>query len=143
MSETVTPRTLGPHSPEYTVTVAHALAESVRVLNHATRSADAIDYPATVYQVLGALYTATGRLPQLLGQLSRWLEREAEAGRLAESRHGDVIAAVATGEDALARASRQILAVTAGLEAAQQAIAFVYRRDDDEAAGEAGGEGAG
>jgi len=87
VSETVTLSTLGPHSPEYTVTVADALAECVRVLNHATRSDDAIGYPGAVYQVLGALYTATGRLPQLLSQLSGWLERETEAGRLAEHQH--------------------------------------------------------
>jgi hypothetical protein len=141
VSETVTLSTLGPHSPEYTVTVANALAECVRVLNHATRSDDAIGYPGAVYQVLGAVYTATGRLPQLLSQLSGWLERATEAGRLAEHQHGDVIAAVATAQDALARATAQFAPVTSALEAAQQAIAFVSLRDDGDRPGEAEGEG--
>lgn len=124
MSETITLSTLGPHSPEYTAEVANAMAECVRVLNYATgSSADAgIAYPATVYQVLGAMYTSTGRLPQLLSQLSGWLERAAEAGRLAEDRHGDVIAAVATAQEALVFANGKLASVTSALEAAQAAV---------------------
>jgi len=77
----------------------------------------------------------------LLSQFSGWLERETEAGRLAEHQHGDVIAAVATAQDALARATAQLAPVTSALEAAQQAIAFVSLRDDGDRPGEAEGEG--
>ncbi len=139
MSETITLSTLGPHSPEYTREVAWGLAECVRVLNYATGSAEdaGIAYPATAYEVLGALYTATGRLPQLLSQLSGWLERAAEAGRLAEERHGDVVAAVATAQEALECAAGHVGAVTSALQAAQNAIAGLSMPDDDE-----GGESA-
>jgi len=134
MSETITLSTLGPHSPDYTRKIAWSLAECVRVLNYATASgADTgIAYPATAYEVLGALYTATGRLPQLLSQLSGRLERATEAGRLAEDRHGDVIAAVATAQEALECAGGHIGAVTSALQAAQNAIAGLSMPDDDE-----------
>jgi hypothetical protein len=137
VSETITLSTLGPHSPDYTREIAWGLAECMRVLNYATGSgADAgIAYPATAYDVLGALYTATGRLPQLLSQLSGWLEQAAEAGRLAEDRHGDVIAAVATAQEALAHAGGQISAVTSALQAAQNAIAGLYMPGDGEGGG--------
>lgn len=133
-SETITLSTLGPHSPDYTRQVAWGMAECVRVLNYATGSSadEGIAYPATAYDVLGALYTATGRFPQLLSQLSGWLERAAEAGVLAEDRHGDVIAAVATAQEALARAGGQIAAVTSSLQGAQQAIAGLCMPDDGE-----------
>jgi hypothetical protein len=139
VSETVTLSTLGPYSPEYTVSVAGALAECVRVLNYATGSGEGIGSPAGVFQVLGALGTAAARLPQLLGQLSGWLGRQAEAGWLAEGACGDVIAAVATAEDALARATAQARALSCALQDAQQAIAFVYLREDGEGAGNESG----
>jgi hypothetical protein len=127
MSETITLSTLGPHSLDYTREVASAMAECVRVLNYATGSGaeTAIVYPATSYDVLGALYTATARMPQLLSQLMSWLERTAGAGRLADDRHHDSAAAVAGAQQAAARAVAALATVTAALEAAQQNIAFL------------------
>jgi hypothetical protein len=136
MSETITLSTLGPHSPDYTREVAWAMAECVRVLNYAAGSGveTAIVYPATVYEVLGALYTATARMPQLLSQLNTWLER-AEAGRLADDRHRDPAAAVAGSQEAAGRAKVALRSVTAALETAQQEIAFLRAADRQEDAG--------
>jgi hypothetical protein len=132
MSEPISLSTLGPHSPEYTVQVANAMAECVRVLNHATRLGEAIGYPSTVYDVLGALYTATARFPQLLDQLSGWLEHMTEAGSLGEDQHGDVIGVVAAAEEALARTSGLFGSITSALQAAQQAISGLHLASQDE-----------
>ena len=137
MSETITLSTLGPHSPDYTREVAWAMAECVRVLNYAAGSGveTAIVYPATVYEVLGALSTATARMPQLLSQLNTWLERAVEAGRLADDRHRDPAAAVAGSREAAARAKVALGSVTTALETAQQEIAFLRAADGLEDAG--------
>jgi hypothetical protein len=137
MSETITLSTLGPHSPAYTREVASAMAECVRVLNYASGSGaqTAIVYPAAVYDVLGSLYTATARMPQLLSQLIIWLERAAEAGRLADDRHRDPGAAVSGAQAAAARAEVALGSLTAALEAAQQEIAFLSAADGREDAG--------
>src|SRR5664280_3437845 len=61
-------------------------AEAVRELNHRTHPANSYfgpEYPADVYDVLGALHVGTQRLPQPVGQLGQFPEREAEAGRVA------------------------------------------------------------
>lgn len=125
MSETITLNTLGPHSPEYTREVAWATAECIRVLNYATGSGagTGIAYPATVYEVLGALYTATARMPQLLRQLVAWLDRASGAGGLADDRRRDPAIAVEGAREAIARALAGLGSVTAALEAAQQEIA--------------------
>ena len=124
MTETITLNTLGPHSPKYTAEVAWGLAECVRVLNYATGSSAAagIAYPVTVYELLGALSTTTGRMPQLLSQLARWLEDRMRAGALADDRDGDVGAAVADARGALDRARSSVADATAALQDAQNAI---------------------
>jgi hypothetical protein len=125
VSETITLSVIGPHSPEYTEQVANGLAECVRVLNYATGSAaqGAIGYPATVYDVLGSLYTATGRLPQLLGQLAAWLEEQSARGQFRDELDDDALAAVAAARTALGRAGAGLAEVTAALQDAQNAIA--------------------
>lgn len=137
MSETITLSTLGPHSPDYTREVAWAMAECVRVLNYAAGSGAemAIVYPATVYEVLGALSTATARMPQLLSQLNTWLERAVETSSLADDRHRDPAAAVAASREAAARAKVALGSVTTALETAQQEIAFLRAADGQEDAG--------
>lgn len=74
----------GPHSDDYTRHVAQALAESIRVLNHATRGPDGITYPGTVYDVLGSLNTAVDGLDQLLRQLYQKLNNMHAAGELGD-----------------------------------------------------------
>jgi hypothetical protein len=74
----------GPHSPEYTREVGNALAEAVRVLNHATGShaAEALEFPSDVDAVVQSLTEAAQRLPQLIEQLTQWLTEQRDAGRI-------------------------------------------------------------
>jgi hypothetical protein len=76
----------GPHSDDYTVEVARAVAEGVRVLNYATGShaGRGLTCPQTVYEVAGCLGAAAAGLGQLLRQLSASLQAQAAAGRLAD-----------------------------------------------------------
>jgi hypothetical protein len=115
----------GPHSPEYTGQVASAIAEAVRVLNHATLNftGQALEFPADADTVLCSLGTAAQRLPQLLDQLRGWLNDELAAGRLrvGHGPHtGDPAAAMTEAarklRDASAIAFRLHLALTAGAE---------------------------
>lgn len=98
MAEAFTLRADGPHSPEYTKAVADALAEAVRVLNHATLTHVSLEYPSDVAYVAGSMATAVHGLDQLCRQLSSWLESEHEAGRVGEwvegPHRGDADAAV-------------------------------------------------
>jgi hypothetical protein len=79
----------GPHSPQYTRQVAAALAEAVRVLNHATfpPAGEALAYPSDMDAVVQELATAVMRFPQLFSQLARWLGEQEDAGKL-EINHG-------------------------------------------------------
>lgn len=69
-------------SPERTLQLAEAFAEIPRTLNHLTRHHEALRYPVDADRLLRELATAAARLPQLLGQVSRWLQQEQEAGRI-------------------------------------------------------------
>ena len=57
-------------------------AEAIRNLNHLTRGAGVFADPAQASQLVAALAAMTGRLPQLLEQISTWLHRELASGRL-------------------------------------------------------------
>jgi hypothetical protein len=69
-------------SPERTLQLAEALPEIVRTLNHQTRHHEALRDPSDADRLLREISTAAGRLPQLLEQATRWLEKEQEAGRI-------------------------------------------------------------
>lgn len=70
-------------SPDETLALARTAAEAIRSLNHATLGGDGLGQPADAYAVLGELSLAASRLPQLLGQVGRWLAAALAAGRLA------------------------------------------------------------
>jgi len=69
-------------SPEHTLQLAEALPEIVRALNHQTRHHEALRYPSDADQLLREISTTARRLPQLLEQVTRWLQQEQEAGRV-------------------------------------------------------------
>lgn len=74
----------GPHSDAYTREVADGLSECVRVLNHATMRLSGVDYPSTVYSVLGRMHAAVTGMEQLLRQLEDALVRFRDAGQLGD-----------------------------------------------------------
>lgn len=69
-------------SPERTLQLAETFAELVRVMNHQTMHHEALRYPAEADRLIREIATAAGRLPQLLEQVTRWLQQEQEAGRI-------------------------------------------------------------
>ena len=71
-----------PPSPERTLKLAGMLAEIVRTLNHQTRHHEALEFPSEADRLIRELSSAASRLPQLLGQIGAWLDRERVAGRI-------------------------------------------------------------
>ena len=63
--------------------LAERAAAAIRDLNNAVQPAKGeLTYPADVYKILASLEALAGWLPQASGQLARWLDSQAEAGRL-------------------------------------------------------------
>jgi hypothetical protein len=63
--------------------LADQAAHAIRQLNHRTRPAtDGLAEPADTAEIIAALASMTGMLPQLLGQLAHWLEHQQHHGRL-------------------------------------------------------------
>lgn len=123
MADPIELRTGGPHSPEYTRQVAETIAEAVRVLNYAARpGSGGLESPQDVHDLLGALMTTAGRLPQLLGQLSAWLQNESAAGRLRVDQ-GSSIEAVAEAGTWFMRANDAAAALGYALDQAHQITA--------------------
>lgn len=124
-------RTDGPHNPDYTREVGNVLAESVRVLNYATLGdAPGLDYPGDAYSLIAAVYTATQRLPQLLGQIASFLESEAASGRLADDHGRDVGDQVDDAAAALREAGDLAEQATRELRDAQNAISGLYVKEE-------------
>lgn len=93
-----------PPTPERTRQLAETLAEVVRTLNHTTMHHEALGEPADVDRVIRELVSAAERLPQLLGQIGAWLEREDAAERIevpSGEYAGNPLLAVATARDLL------------------------------------------
>lgn len=63
-------------------TIAHAAAEEIRTLNHATLKPANYPYPATVHDTALALKTLAERLPQALTQLGAGLDALADADQI-------------------------------------------------------------
>jgi hypothetical protein len=102
-------------------------AEAIRTLNHRTHPPTLTD-PAEAYELLAALATMAYRLPQLLGQLSRWLQAEHAAGRLRADTHTTDPATEATevtaaAAHALLRASQAATCLAEAFDSAQQHLA--------------------
>lgn len=89
----------GPHDDATMVALARIIAESVRVLNHATRRSYAMSDPATMCTVLGELAAAVNRFPQLGEQLARAVIVQGQNGHLGHT--GSLDAALASLRDEL------------------------------------------
>jgi hypothetical protein len=63
--------------------LADQATDAIRLLNHHTRPATGdLAEPGDTAEIIAAIASMTGMLPQLLGQLARWLEHQHQAGRL-------------------------------------------------------------
>jgi hypothetical protein len=113
---------------------ADQVEQAVRALNHLTRpGVGALTDPAGVCEISTALACTAHRLPQLLGQLSAWLHREQQAGRLrvdACSPWPDPAATVADAITALTQAAQYAQRAGHALDAAHQRLAHLASSGD-------------
>ena len=116
-----------PHNPESTKEAASLVAEGIRYLNYATLGdAPGLDYPADAYSLLGALGTATERMPQLFDQLSAFLSNWQASGQLGDANGNDPNLRTAVAMARLADATLRAQQVDRALRDAQNAIAGLY-----------------
>jgi len=108
-----------------TITLARTAAEAIRGLNHATGCDAGLGQPAVAYDVLGALSLAASRLPQLIGQITAWLDRALAAGRLGHDLGEDPAHATGAAAVFLGDARGSAAALAGDLDAAQQQLAPV------------------
>jgi len=112
-------------SPHGTLALARSAAEAIRSLNHATLGGEGLEQPADAYAVLGELSLAASRLPQLLGQVGRWLAAALAAGRLGCDDGTDPAGAVSGAQIFICDARGSAAALARCLSEAQQQLAPV------------------
>lgn len=105
--------------------LARSAAEAVRGLCHATLGGDGLGQPAGAYELLGELSLAASRLPQLLGQVSRWLAAALAAGRLGCDDGADPAHAVGGARLFISDARGSAAVLARDLEEARQQLAAV------------------
>ena len=110
---------------EQTLALARTAAEAIRGLNHATLSGNGLGQPADAYVLLGELSLAAAGLPQLLGQVGRWLTTALGAGELGCDDGTGPAAAVSGAWLFIADARTSATALARALDHAQQQIAAV------------------
>lgn len=114
----------GPHNAEYTGRLGDALAETVRVLNHATMpGAGGLEHPADAHRLIGDLYTTLGRMPQLFRQIAVFLQARQETGGLRDVEGRDTAALVADASMRLTGAAYIAEQAEHCLQAAQNDVA--------------------
>lgn len=113
-----------PRDPS-TVDLAATTAEAVRQLNHLTIVPRALDEPAELDRIVAELATMACRLPQLLRQLSNWLDAEQHAGRLRSDNSTDPARIVARAATQLAAAGRAAHDLSRTLDHAHQHLAHL------------------
>jgi hypothetical protein len=108
-----------------TIALARAAAEAIRGLNRATGCDAGLGQPSAAYDILGALSLGASRLPQLLTQITRWLDRALAAGHLGHDLGEDPAHAVDAAAVFLDDARGSAAALAGDLDAAQQQLASV------------------
>lgn len=106
-------------------------ADAIRTLNHRTHPPTATD-PAEVCQLLAALAATAHRLPQLLTQLTRWLQTEQAADRLrADTLGADPGEITAAAAHHLTHAAHTATRLSDALDDAHQHLAHLAATGDD------------
>lgn len=108
-----------------TVTLARTAAEAIRGLNWTTNNTAGLDQPSTAYGIIGALSLTASRLPQLITQITRYLDQAASAGRLGHDFGEDPATAVEATVIFLDDARLSAAALSGDLDAAWQQLAPV------------------
>jgi hypothetical protein len=108
-----------------TVRMARTAAEAVRGLNWLTGHDASLGQPSAAYDITGALALAASRLPQLLTQIERWLDRALAAGQLGHDTGEDPADAIDAAAIFLSDARASASALAGDLNAAQQHLALI------------------
>ena len=108
-----------------TLTLARTAAEAIRGLNWATRYDAGLDQPSAAYDLTGALMLAASRLPQLLTQITRYLDQALAAGQLGHDHGDDPASSIHAAGIFLHDARASAAALTGDLDAAQQQLALI------------------
>jgi hypothetical protein len=108
-----------------TVALARVAAEAVRGLNHATRCDAGPGQPPAAYDVTGALSLAASRLGQLLTQITGYLDRSLQAGRLGHDLGEDPAPDINGAGVFLGHARLSAAALAGDLSQAQEQLAYV------------------
>lgn len=114
----------GPHSPEVTAKAGDLFDRCSRFLVYATMSEKAgLHFPADAYRLVADLYAATGRMPQICGQLEQFLRAQEAEERLYEARGEPVPATIERAAGHLRQAADAARTLTRLLQAVQADIA--------------------
>lgn len=108
-----------------TLRLARTTAEAIRGLNWLTRCDAGLGQPSVAYDITGALMLAASRLPQLITQITSYLDRALAAGRLGHDHGEDPAAAIDAAAVFLGDARTSAAALAGDLDAAQQQLAPV------------------
>jgi hypothetical protein len=124
----------GPHSPDRTHEVGQMFDQCSRFLTYASMpEKGGLEYPSDVYTLLGEIYSATSRLPQICAQLTTFLSAQKDSGNLYEPRGEDVGERVAAAAYHLGLAHGAASNLTKMLQAVQADIAGLGVREDPDA----------
>jgi hypothetical protein len=134
MTTGITERLDRTHNDRYTTGAATLVTEALRFLAYATgpRASDGLTEPATAYTVTGELGIAAARLPQLTGQIARWLDRELAAGRLGGDQGRSPADVVARARCYLDAAARHATALQSALSSAQADLGCLHQASGGE-----------
>ena len=104
----------GPHDPDTVTSAAQALPRLVRYLNNATgpgHDRSSLRYAVTAYQIIAQIAGVADLLPQVLGQLARFLETQSTDPSLYDDRHD---------RPAVKTAIEAVMGIRDAIEAARQ-----------------------
>jgi len=110
------------------IALAHAAAEAIRGLNHATRHQDGLDQPSAAYDVLSALSRAAAGLGQALTQITRYLDTALAGGHLGHDLGEDPAPAISSAGACLDSARLSAATLASDLSTAQQQLALINGR---------------
>jgi hypothetical protein len=116
---------LGQLTSDDTVVLARTAAEAIRGLNWTTNCDAGLGQPSAAYDVTAALALATSRLPQLLTQITGYLDRALAAGKLGHDLGEDPAWNISAAGIFLDDARASAAALAGDLNAAQQQLAPV------------------
>jgi hypothetical protein len=111
-----------------TVALARTAAEAIRGLNWTTNRDAGLDQPSAAYDVIGALSLAASRLGQLLTQITGYLNRSLQAGRLGHDLGEDPAPSINGAGVFLGDARLSAAALAGDLSQAQEQLAYVNGR---------------